>query len=100
MDSFYYTVFPNFHPWLSYNYVVQNFRPYNDRHDMCTFDLMYLRPFKGERPPPAKPTSWARIRVSSKRRKPARRQRFSARTNSMSRRFNAACTRCAGTSPA
>lgn len=56
MDSFYYTVFPNFHPWLSYNYVVQNFRPYEDRHDMCLMDLMYLRPFKGERPPPAKIT--------------------------------------------
>jgi phenylpropionate dioxygenase-like ring-hydroxylating dioxygenase large terminal subunit len=54
MDSFYYTVFPNFHPWLSYNYVVQTFRPYNNRHDMCTMDIMYLRPFKGERPPPAK----------------------------------------------
>lgn len=52
MDSFYYTVFPNFHPWLSYNYVVQNFRPYEDRHDMCVMDVMYLRPFKGERPPP------------------------------------------------
>ena len=56
MDSFYYTVFPNFHPWLSYNYVVQNFKPYGDRHDMCTIDLMYLRPFKGERPPPAEIT--------------------------------------------
>ena len=54
MDSFYYTVFPNFHPWLSYNYVTQHFKPYNDRHDMCTLDIMYLRPFKGERPPPAK----------------------------------------------
>lgn len=53
MDSFYYTVFPNFHPWLSYNYVTQHFKPYEDRHDMCTFDLLYLRPFKGERPPPA-----------------------------------------------
>lgn len=54
MDSFYYTIFPNFHPWLSYNYVVQNFRPYGDRPDMCVMDVMYLRAFKGERPPPAK----------------------------------------------
>lgn len=54
MDSFYYTVFPNFHPWLSYNYVTQIFKPYNDRHDMCTIEFMYLRPFKGARPPPAK----------------------------------------------
>jgi phenylpropionate dioxygenase-like ring-hydroxylating dioxygenase large terminal subunit len=56
MDSFFYTVFPNFHPWLSYNYVTQIFKPYNDRHDLCTIELMYLRPFKGARPPPAKPT--------------------------------------------
>lgn len=56
MDSFYYTVFPNFHPWASYNYVVQTFRPHGDRHDECTIDLMYLRPFKGDRPPPAKTT--------------------------------------------
>jgi len=55
MDSFYYTVFPNFHPWPSYNQITQHFKPYNDRHDMCTMELMYLRPFKGERPPPAKP---------------------------------------------
>jgi phenylpropionate dioxygenase-like ring-hydroxylating dioxygenase large terminal subunit len=56
MDSFFYTVFPNFHPWLSYNYVTQIFKPYDDRHDLCTIEIMYLRPFKGERPPPAKPT--------------------------------------------
>src|ERR1019366_9843724 len=51
LDGVYYTVFPNFHPWLSYNYVVQNFRPYDDRPDMCVGDFMYLHPFKGERPP-------------------------------------------------
>lgn len=56
MDSFYYTLFPNFHPYLVYNQVVQHFKPYNDCHDMCTFELMILRPFKGERPPPAKRT--------------------------------------------
>lgn len=56
MDSFYYTIFPNFHPYLSYNFAVQHFKPYNDRHDMCTFETMYLRPFEGERPPPAKIT--------------------------------------------
>jgi phenylpropionate dioxygenase-like ring-hydroxylating dioxygenase large terminal subunit len=54
MDSFYYTVFPNFHPWPSYNQVTQHFKPFNDRHDMCTMEIMYLRPFKGPRPAPAK----------------------------------------------
>ncbi|MDG2005048.1 MAG: aromatic ring-hydroxylating dioxygenase subunit alpha [Novosphingobium sp.] len=56
MDSFYYTLFPNFHPYLAYNQVLQRFKPYGDRHDMCTMEVMYLSPFKGERPPPAKPT--------------------------------------------
>jgi phenylpropionate dioxygenase-like ring-hydroxylating dioxygenase large terminal subunit len=54
MDSFYYTVFPNFHPYLAYIQVIQHFKPYNDRHDMCTMEVIYLRPFKGQRPPPAK----------------------------------------------
>jgi hypothetical protein len=54
VDSFYYTVFPNFHPWISYNSVLQHFKPYGDRHDMSTMEIMYLLPFKGERPPPAK----------------------------------------------
>lgn len=55
MDSFYYTVFPNLHPFMCYSQSVQLFKPYDDRHDMCTMDVIYLRPFKGERPPPAKP---------------------------------------------
>ena len=56
MDSFYYTLFPNFHPYLAYNQVNQRFLPYGDRHDMCTMEVFYLTPFKGERPPPAKIT--------------------------------------------
>lgn len=55
MDSAFYTVFPNFHPFLFYAQTIQLFKPYNDRHDMCTMEIMYLRPFKGSRPPPAKP---------------------------------------------
>ena len=47
MDSFYYTVFPNFHPFVSYNQTIQLFKPYNDRHDMCTMEIMYLRPVQG-----------------------------------------------------
>ena len=34
MDSFYYTLFPNFHPYLAYNQVNQRFLPYGDQHDM------------------------------------------------------------------
>jgi phenylpropionate dioxygenase-like ring-hydroxylating dioxygenase large terminal subunit len=55
LDSFFYTVFPNFHPFMSYGQTIQIFKPYQDRHDMCTMELMYLRPFTGERPPPVKP---------------------------------------------
>ncbi len=55
MDSFFYTVFPNLHPFMSYSQTVQLFKPYEDRHDMCTMEILYLRPFKGERPAPAKP---------------------------------------------
>jgi phenylpropionate dioxygenase-like ring-hydroxylating dioxygenase large terminal subunit len=55
LDSFYYTVFPNMHPFMGYNQPIQMFRPYGDRPDMCTMELMYLRPFKGERPPAPKP---------------------------------------------
>jgi phenylpropionate dioxygenase-like ring-hydroxylating dioxygenase large terminal subunit len=54
IDSFYYTVFPNFHPWPSYNQITQHFKPYDDRHDMCTMEILHLRPFKGPRPAPAK----------------------------------------------
>jgi phenylpropionate dioxygenase-like ring-hydroxylating dioxygenase large terminal subunit len=55
LDAFYYTVFPNLHPFMSYGQTVQLFKPYNDRHDMCTMEILHLRPFAGERPPPAKP---------------------------------------------
>lgn len=55
MDSIFYTVFPNLHPFMCYSQTVQLFKPYNNRHDMCTMEIMRLRPFKGERPPPAKP---------------------------------------------
>ncbi len=56
MDSIFYTLFPNFHPFGTYNQTCQIFRPYNDREDMCTLEIRNLRPFKGERPPAAKIT--------------------------------------------
>lgn len=51
-DSFYYTVFPNFHPWGAYNKIVYRFRPYQDT-DHCLMEVMYLAPFRGRRPKPA-----------------------------------------------
>ncbi len=53
-DSFYYTLFPNFHPWGAYNRIVYRFRPNGDDHRSCIMECMYLSPFSGKRPPPAK----------------------------------------------
>jgi phenylpropionate dioxygenase-like ring-hydroxylating dioxygenase large terminal subunit len=52
-DSFYYTVFPNLHPWGAYNRIVYRFRPNGDRHDQSIMECIFLAPFTGERPPPA-----------------------------------------------
>lgn len=52
-DSFYYTLFPNLHPWGAYNRIVYRFRPNGDRHDESIMECMFLSPFEGERPPPA-----------------------------------------------
>ena len=52
-DSFYYTVFPNFHPWGAYNRIVYRFRPAGNDPDRCLMEVMYLDPFAGERPAPA-----------------------------------------------
>jgi phenylpropionate dioxygenase-like ring-hydroxylating dioxygenase large terminal subunit len=53
MDSFYYTLFPNFHPWGAYNHIAYRFTPYKDHHDMCVMETWMLAPFSGPRPPPA-----------------------------------------------
>ena len=53
VDSIYYTVFPNFHPWGGYNRIVYRFRPWQDRHDKSLMECYYMSPFKGERPEPA-----------------------------------------------
>jgi phenylpropionate dioxygenase-like ring-hydroxylating dioxygenase large terminal subunit len=56
-DSFYYTVFPNFHPWGAYNRLVYRFRPFGNDPDRCIMEVIYLAPFRGRRPPPA-PVHW------------------------------------------
>jgi hypothetical protein len=53
VDHWNYAVFPNFHPWGGYNRIVYRFRPNGDRHDECIFEVMFLTPFRGERPPTA-----------------------------------------------
>jgi phenylpropionate dioxygenase-like ring-hydroxylating dioxygenase large terminal subunit len=57
VDSIYYTVFPNFHPWSPFNRIQYRFRPYQDDHRKSIMEVYFLAPFKGERPSPAK-THW------------------------------------------
>lgn len=53
MDSLDYTVFPNFHPWGAFNRIVYRFRPNGDDHRSCIMEVLFLSPFKGQRPAPA-----------------------------------------------
>jgi phenylpropionate dioxygenase-like ring-hydroxylating dioxygenase large terminal subunit len=53
MDSLDYTLFPNFHPWGAFNRIVYRFRPNGDDHRTSIMEVLFLAPFKGERPPPA-----------------------------------------------
>ena len=58
VDSFYYTVFPNFHPWGAYNRITYRFRPDGDDPDRSIMEVMLLSPCReGEQPPPA-PVHW------------------------------------------
>ena len=57
MDSIYYTLFPNFHPWGAFNRIVYRFRPNGDNHRSCIMECIFIAPFLDERPPPA-PIHW------------------------------------------
>lgn len=50
VDSFYYSLFPNFHPWGAYNRIVYRFRPHENRADRSVMDVLYLAPYRGRRP--------------------------------------------------
>ena len=57
-DSFYFTLFPNFHPWGAFNRIVYRFRPHGMSVDEAIMECLFLSPFPpGERPPPA-PVHW------------------------------------------
>lgn len=58
MDSIYYTVFPNFHPWGSYNRIVYRFRPHGNDHRMSVMEVMYLEPRTADTPRRATPIHW------------------------------------------
>jgi nitrite reductase/ring-hydroxylating ferredoxin subunit len=51
MDSMPYTVFPNFHPWGSYNRTCYRFRPYGNDPGMSIMECMILSPYEGDTPP-------------------------------------------------
>ena len=42
--SVFLTVFPNFHPWGSFNRIVYRFRPNGNNHEECIMECMYLAP--------------------------------------------------------
>ena len=56
LDAWVYTIFPNFMPWGAFNRIFYRFRPNGDNHESCIFEIFYLSPFSGERPPPATET--------------------------------------------
>ena len=40
----FFTVFPNWHPWGSFNLINYRFRPNGDNHEECIMECMYLAP--------------------------------------------------------
>jgi len=53
VDTFFYTAFPNFHPWGSYNRTCYRFRPNGTDPETSIMEVLVLSPFQGERPAPA-----------------------------------------------
>lgn len=63
LDSMVYTLFPNLHPWGSYNRTLYRFRPYGNDPSMCIMECMILSPYEGdERPHGAPPPISLRLR--------------------------------------
>jgi nitrite reductase/ring-hydroxylating ferredoxin subunit len=58
VDSFYYTVFPNFHPWGAYNRITYRFRPHRTNVDESIMECMYLAPYPAGHKPPSTPIHW------------------------------------------
>ncbi len=53
VDSYFVNIFPNSHPWGSYNQIFYRFRPNVDDHASSLMEVLLLAPFAGERPPAA-----------------------------------------------
>ncbi len=82
IDSNFYSVFPNFHPWGGLSRIAFRYRPYGDSHTQSLMEAILLTPFQGERPAPAKPIwigvedAWSDVpeRVARKHHGPGRPQ--------------------------
>ena len=61
-DSFYFTLFPNFHPWGAFNRIVYRFRPNGMSVDEAIMECMFLSPFPPGRAPAAGADPLARCR--------------------------------------
>ena len=46
--SIFFTVFPNWHPWGSFNQINYRFRPNGDNHEECIMECMYFTPIPEE----------------------------------------------------
>lgn len=57
-DSMPYTLFPNFHPWGSYNRTCYRFRPYGNDPGMSIMECMILSPYEGDTPPAGAEIQW------------------------------------------
>lgn len=55
VDVFYFTVFPNFHPWGSFNPIFYRFSPNGDNHEECIHECWFMVPSPDgeDRPDPA-----------------------------------------------
>ncbi len=59
IDNIYLSVFPNFHPWGSFNPVVYRFRPNGANPDECIHECMFfVAAPKGKERPPNAPIHW------------------------------------------
>ena len=57
-SSIFLTVFPNWHPWGSFNQINYRFRPNGDNHEECIMECMYMEPLPSGERPPAAPIHW------------------------------------------
>ena len=58
VDSIYYSVFPNFHPWGSFNPIVYRFRPHGNNPEESIHECMFFAPKPMGECPPAAPIHW------------------------------------------